>query len=66
MREEEIINYDQIKYLGDKIRKDLQDINLLRQTAHIDAQNFSFYNNYLLNRINTNIEKLIKEEQNND
>jgi hypothetical protein len=59
-------NNAKIQRLIDEIRQDMEDINLLRQTAYIDTGNFNFYNNYLLNRINTNIEKLIKEEQNND
>jgi hypothetical protein len=52
--------------LREEIRQDMEDINLLRQTAHIDSRNFNFYNNYLLNRINTNIEQLINKEQTNE
>lgn len=66
MSELEARKYTAMQNLRYEIRQDMQDINLLRQTAHIDARNFNFYNNYLLNRINTNIEQLINKEKEND
>lgn len=66
MSELEARKYTSMQNLRYEIRQDMEDINLLRQTAHIDARNFNFYNNYLLNRINTNIEQLINKEKEND
>ncbi len=66
MSEQEARKYITTSNLRNEIRQDMEDINLLRQTAHIDARNFNFYNNYLLNRINTNIEQLINKEQNDE
>ena len=67
MSELEARKYTARQNLRYEIRQDMEDIKLLHKTtAHIDAGNFHFYNNYLSNRINTNIEKLINEEQAND
>lgn len=67
MSEEEARRYISIRMLREEIRQDMEDIKLLHKIkAHIDTRNFHFYNNYLLNRINTNIEKLINKEQAND
>ena len=67
MSELEARKYTSIRMLREEIREDMQDLQLLQQTVpYIDYMNFHFYNNYLLNRINTNIEKLINKEQEND
>ena len=66
MSELEARKYTSIRNLREEIRQDMEDINLLRQIAHIDARNFNFYNNYLSSKIDTNIERLINMEKNND
>ena len=67
MSELEARKYTARQNLRYEIRQDMEDIKLLHKTtAHIDARNFHCYSNYLLNRINTNIEKLINKEQAND
>ena len=60
MSELEARKYTAQQNLRYEIRQDMEDIKLLHKTTA------SFYNNYLLNRINTNIEKLINKEQAND
>jgi hypothetical protein len=67
MSELEARKYTSIRNLREEIRRNMEDINLLRGTVHyIDDMNFNFYKKYLLNRINTNIELLINKEQNNE
>ena len=67
MSELEARKYTAQQNLRYEIRQDMEDIKLANQIKdHIDARNFHCYSNYLLNRINTNIEKLINEEQEND
>lgn len=60
--EEDEILYEEInkriRNLRKQIRNDVEEYNLFRQTPYISGDKFNFYRNYLLERIDINIEKL--------
>ena len=58
---EEIIKkgeIDTINALRKQIRNDVEEYNLFRQTPYISGDEFNFYRNYLLERIDINIAEL--------
>lgn len=66
---EEVIKQIDIKIhnLRKQIKNDVEEYNLFRQTPYISGDEFNFYRNYLLERIDINIAQL-KElvEKNNE
>lgn len=56
-----------IQNYRNKIKKNMEEYNLFRQTSYISTELFDFYRNYLLEQINKNIKEL-KElvEHNNE
>lgn len=55
-----------ISEIRNELKEDVKEYNLFRQTPYIDDNKFNFYKDYLVKKINSNIEKLTIIKENSD